>query len=294
MNLSFSDVTTWRLLADTLLMGTLLYFCVRSLRSPTNPKTIRQVGELESTLKGLIREAEASGKGLNDQLLRRQDALEKVLLDLETAEQRITRGMKGAEDTGMTLEHAVGKAHRAIKQLAEAIERSEEAATNLPKNDPILPVEIPKPPSFEEAIRVQPRRETRERSFDLSPARSERSFDPQPLEEAPRSRPLAASVERHVERAPADRTPLDRAPVDRSIGSELAKVYSAAEQMLRAGEDLHTVHRRTKLPMEQVQRLSQLVNQEGIEEEELPPPPKVDPRLGVLGGASRRNSTPNY
>jgi len=291
MNLSFSDVTTWRLLADTLLMGTLLYFCVRSLRSPTNPKTIRQVGELESTLKGLIREAEASGKGLNDQLLRRQDALEKVLLDLETAEQRITRGMKGAEDTGMTLEHAVGKAHRAIKQLAEAIERSEEALANIPKNEPIIQVEIPKPPSFEEAVRVQPKRETRERSFELSRSVNERSFDPQPLEEAPppRSRPLAASVERHVDRVPSDPMPLDR-----SIGSELAKVYSAAEQMLRAGEDLHTVHRRTRLPMEQVQRLSQLVNQEDIEEEQLPPPQKVDPRLGVLGGASRRNSTPNY
>lgn len=287
MNFSMNDVTTWRLLADALLMGTLLYFCVRSLRSPTNPKMLRQVGELESTLKSLVREAEASGKGLNDQLLKRQDSLEKVLVDLETAEQRITRGMKGADDTGMTLEHAVGKAQRIAKQLAEAIQRSEEALHNIPKHDPIIPVEIPKPPSFEEAVRVEPK-QTKERSFDLArqrPVPSERSFDPHPLEEAPlRTRPLSASVERQV----------DRAPVDRSLGSELAKVYSIAEQMLRAGEDLQTVSRKTRLPLEQVKRLSQLVSNEEMEEEVLPSPaPKADPRLGVLGGSARRTGSSN-
>jgi hypothetical protein len=49
-----------------------------------------------------------------------------------------------------------------------------------------------------------------------------------------------------------------------SYESEVANVYSAAEKLLKSGMDLETVSRETRLPMEQIRLLSQLVGQSDL------------------------------
>jgi hypothetical protein len=75
-----------------------------------------------------------------------------------------------------------------------------------------------------------------------------------------------------------------------SIGSDLSRIYMAAEEMLKAGRDLEAVSRSTKLPIEQVRLLSQIVIKERLADptQVSVPVRPADPRLGVLGGMKRQ------
>jgi len=88
----------WKLGADILLLGALgwlSFVLVRSKGAVAVPS--RQGIELERTLRGLIKEADLASSSLQDQLLRRQQSLEKVLRDLEATESRVSRAAANAE-----------------------------------------------------------------------------------------------------------------------------------------------------------------------------------------------------
>lgn len=113
----------WSLGSDVALMGSILLFVYRVLRNPTNPRGLRQLGELEGTIRSLIREAEGAGKGLNDQLIRRQEGLEKLLFDLEACEKRIHRIQSRAEETRGGVDVAMVKVQKALDALNAALAR---------------------------------------------------------------------------------------------------------------------------------------------------------------------------
>jgi hypothetical protein len=109
--------------ADIALMGSILLFVHRVLRNRTNPRGLRQLGELEGTIRSLIREAEGAGKSLNDQLIRRQESLEKLLFDLESCEKRIHRVQSRAEETRGGVDVAMAKVQKALDALNAALNR---------------------------------------------------------------------------------------------------------------------------------------------------------------------------
>lgn len=118
-----TSIAMWSLGADVALMGSILLFVYRVLRNPTNPRGLRQLGELEGTIRSLIREAEGSGKSLNDQLIRRQEGLEKLLFDLEACEKRIHRLQSRAEETRGGVDVSMVKVQKALDALNAALAR---------------------------------------------------------------------------------------------------------------------------------------------------------------------------
>lgn len=118
-----ASIAMWSLGTDVALMSSILFFVYRVLRNPTNPRGLRQLGELEGTIRSLIREAEGAGKALNDQLIRRQEALEKLLFDLEACEKRIHRVQSRAEETRGGVDVAMVKVQKALDALNGALTR---------------------------------------------------------------------------------------------------------------------------------------------------------------------------
>jgi len=118
-----SSIAMWTLGADVALMGSIMLFVYRVLRNPTNPRGLRQLGELEGTIRSLIREAEGAGKSLNDQLIRRQENLEKTLFDLETCEKRVHRVQSKAEETRGNVDIAIVKVQKGLDALNGALNR---------------------------------------------------------------------------------------------------------------------------------------------------------------------------
>jgi hypothetical protein len=85
---------------------------------------------------------------------------------------------------------------------------------------------------------------------------------------------------------------------------ELQQVYAAAETMLKQGKRLEQVSAQTRLPVEEVRLLSQMVeierNEEGqrtsgqasaLGERPSGQAQQVDERLGALAGIKRHNAT---
>jgi hypothetical protein len=71
----------------------------------------------------------------------------------------------------------------------------------------------------------------------------------------------------------------------------LKEVYGRAESMIKEGKELEAIARATKLPMEGVKRLAQMIEIEREEEQErerlAPRNRQGDPRLGALGSTRR-------
>jgi hypothetical protein len=74
---------------DLLLVVAILYMTWRFISESPVTAHKRELRELQGGLQELISEASQSGKSLNDQLIRRQSNLEKLLLDFEDAERRL-------------------------------------------------------------------------------------------------------------------------------------------------------------------------------------------------------------
>lgn len=164
----------------------------------------------------------------------------------------------------------------------------------------------PQPPSFAAVAKTAPARSRKVETNIYGEPIGEVTTAPAPTTPPPsrvRS-PLAESIEKEIiPNAPASPPP--------DSAAAIAEVRRAAEALLRAGRDLEFVAQRTRLPLEEVRLLSQLVVGE-IEQRarqaapepaptparasppEVPPAPEAktdDPRLGVLSPIRRSIET---
>ncbi|NLF24641.1 MAG: hypothetical protein GX589_03170 [Deltaproteobacteria bacterium] len=101
--------------------------------------------------------------------------------------------------------------------------------------------------------------------------------------ETPAPKGLAAKIEKEGSHPYA-------AAAQREDGDTLQQVYDAAEKLLKSGKDLATVASMTRLPIEEVRMLSQMVAQEARIGGEAAVR-GVDDRLGVLGTMRREIQT---
>ena len=115
-----------KLLSDALLLAGLVLLSFRILTTGSVSTKAAQLVMLEASLKNLVRDADAAGRNLNDELVRRQNALERLLNDLNVAEGRLS----------LTQE--------SIKQFQKSFDQ-EPAKVAAPK---IIEPEIPAAPSF--------------------------------------------------------------------------------------------------------------------------------------------------
>lgn len=274
------------------------------------PRTL----ELEASLRSLISDADAAGRHLNEQLLRREQNLQKLLADIAEAEGRLNRSINGGEERSKEIHIALENARELIAELKESFKEEQEALrrqqqelrthqrafkepdvrAQSPKQEPRTYLDEPEAPSFEDAGY------RRVRSRPSASSDHERDFARQPemiIEEQRRPRSAGNSQERLVQQEPREPA---RKPSMYQAGAateqrNMQKIYAAAEVLLKQGRQLEQVSAQTRLPVEEVRMLSQMIEIERDEEQRKKttgaPAPLADTRLGVLGNIRRQTTT---
>lgn len=279
----------WKLGADIVLLGALGWLSICILRSQTGGGRAQSHGlELERTLRALVKEADLASSSLHDQLLRRQQSLERLLRDIEGVEQRVNRAVSVAD----TRTSSVAAPNHHTPPPAG---RAREVST------------IPEAPSFNAV--AKPARSTAKAPTPVKtnifgePIGESRPAAPQPpsMVRAEQT-PLTASIEREV--VPPTAPPASPKVARETPAESLGEVRRAAEELLRAGRDLEFVARRTNLPIDEIRLLSNAVLRDaanrGVKNEppaveqfvaEAHPVVETDPRLGVLSPIRRSIET---
>lgn len=248
-----------KLATDILLGGSLIYFCVRFLKPLGTDRYVRKIAELEGVIRNLIRDADDAGRSLNDELGRRQYALEKLLTDIRAADTAVQRTLTEASDKATTIARAIQQ--RASKpETAKPIYADSESERHWTTVDA---EEVIEPPSFEA----------------ISPKRA-RKVQEQPAPEPPR---LKASIEREV---------IEPETEHQEDLSDLEEIYKLAENLLRSGRDLEFISARTNLPVDQLEIIAESISRtQPTQGQGASGGGGKDSRLGVLGGFSREVRT---
>jgi|GEM_PF-6395913 len=278
-----NHIELWKLGTDLLLLMSLIYFCLRFTRRDAVDTSSERLVELEATLRGLIKEADASSQTLTTQLTKRQEALEKLLYEIETAEHRINKSVTLAEECKASLSTDVRRAQDVISHIQERVSfvpplDRREPATSKPFQE-IIPAGIKNEPRQGGKVGDQAPSYT----LGSQTAPEPPSFDMPPYESqggekhSRRSQTsLAARVEREVDNLAADSAQAD---------SIMAGVFEAADRAMRAGNEVQkgTVALGG-------QKSAQLSAKDHKEQDSVPPfdSSRHDPRLGVLGGIRRQ------
>jgi len=292
------NLQLWRFMTDILLVCSFIYMGYRFFRSSAT-----QVGELEASLQRLLREADASSKSLITELKERQGTLQKLLGELAGSQHELNRLIAKGDEQKARMEENLREiqAAQAVSMKRSALAR--EVVRETVREEPeAAPKAAPPPPSFQRAVRT-------EVIASPQPVKAEGEATPS----GPRK--LAVNIfgepvvsewtpeqSMGVEAEVADETPAIslRSAIEREITPQpevvettrdMQTVYEAAEEMIRAGNDLVLVASKTQLPMDDVRMLREMIaREEGEKQTRLPPPP-ADPRLGVLGKMKRQVET---
>lgn len=259
------------------------------MKSSRAQALLPQTLELEAALRNLIAEAEVAGRHLNDQLLRRENNIQKYLAELEESERRITRSVVEGEEVSKRIEGVSETAQARLQELMAARDgrmpspRARQAEESAPRTEQRAPQVATQQPS---AKKVQPSQDA------ASPAvrtpvqkravESQRNASPAAAQGVPARQPAPGAA--RSAQAYGNATKRDTA--------ELQKVYAEAEKMIREGIDAERVAASTKLPLEGVKLLSQMIEVERTEEAESAEKESRmiagDPRLGALGVTRRQ------
>jgi len=288
----------WKLGADILLLGALgwLSFCIARVNTGSGAAS-RQGVELERTLRGLVKEADLASSSLHDQLLRRQQSLERLLRDIEGVEQRVSRAAASAES-------------RIVQSASAPTANPQPVASDSVSTGP-RDFGMPEAPSFNTVAKP-----TRVAGKAAAPApqktnifgdpiaESHPAAEPPPLLRADKT-PLTAAIEREV--VPPSVPPTPPKAARESAAESLGEIRRAAEELLRAGRDLEFVARRTNLSIDEVRLISNAVLRDAANrggkvnapsaqsaEQFTPEATTVaaaDPRLGVLSPIRRSIET---
>lgn len=248
-----------KLATDVLLGGSLIYFCIRFLKPLGADRHVRKIAELEGTIRGLIRDADDAGRSLNDELGRRQYALEKLLSDIKAVDGAVHKTLNDASEKATSIAKTIEQAtsHRTAAAPARPVfvepAPAKEAHWTTVEAEDVL-----EPPSFE----------------TISPSRTRRSTERTTLQ---------SSIERQVF-VPEPEEPQQQ----QEDLSDLEEVYRLAEDLLRAGKDMEFISSRTNLPVDQLQIIAESMARTQPSAKNSGP---KDSRLGVLGNFIREERT---
>lgn len=292
-NIEYWKIEYWQLATDFALACSLIFLGYRLSRGTRSVKDAGKLASLEGSLRGLLAEAGQASTDLNQQLVKRQQTLEKLLFDLQSTESRINRSVSTAEQQHQALSAQIETSRSAMLDMSRIPARVEAEA---------FEQRAPEPPSFERAARA-------------APTTSQRAEPPAQHRQAPTKSPqtnIYGEILESEEATPPSfnaRESMDADAHPKSLASTIEKqvshqttqetlehLYGAAERMLRAGKEVERVALQTDLPIDEVRILSQLIMKER-EAEEIPDhvasaqPAAKDERLGVLGGIRRQVQT---
>lgn len=282
-----NQIQIWQLLVDIGLVTSVLAMTVKALKVSRIPSMLPQTRELEASLRTLIGEAEQSGFHLNDQLLRREQNIQRSLAEMQATEQRLTTALAEAEALQGKLKEIRTEIGTLVQDLKCGFQKGVQVEqARMEDSDAPVSAQAAITQSSEPARR-EPARDVKTPSAQGAGGTDtfvETSFVPQGAPKAPQSSP----------------TPPARAARGYDAGSasaptqDLKRVYASAESMLKEGQALEAVANKMKLPVEGVRLLAQMIEIERDEDTRRQDPttkvPTADSRLGALA-STRRTST---
>lgn len=279
----------WQLTTDVLLLGALAYLCSQFARSPRVNSQLRTVRELQSALKALVKEADTAGRTLNEQLIKRQQSLEKALIESDVAERKIQVALAEAAHAKENQSKFISQ-HPEVSQATRAsVGKAVETITQpeLQSKENEIQVQKNNPSSVKQAVNIYGEPIQANAATNQSIGKATKKF-------MQAYAPLKASVQKEVLSSPAVSQPVTTAAAN--VQGSIEDVYASAEELLRSGTGLASVANLTNLPIEEIKALSQMIigekavaNARKLETEfEVPP---ADPRLGVLGSIKRQTIT---
>lgn len=268
----------WQMAVDLGLIAAVLTMAVRWMKGSQAQALLPQTIELEAALRNLIAEAEVAGRHLNDQLLRRENNIQKYLAELEDSERRIASSVVEGEEVAKRIEGISSTAQTRLQELVSA--RAPVAKAQAALNSSAKTQQQVAALAHASASAVHASQKS---------AKS-RASEPQ-RKAAPVSAETGAAAPARAANPAASRPAQAYGSAAKREGSELQRVYAAAEKMIRDGHDAESVAASTKLPLEGVQLLSQMIEVEQTDEskgsQQGTTESAGDPRLGALGATRR-------
>lgn len=287
-----NQLSLWQMIVDLGLITSVLTMAFRAMKSSRAQALLPQTLELEAALKNLIADADSAGKQLNDQLLRRESAIQKYLTELEESERRVARSVVEGEEVSKRIESISETAQKRLNELLAARGGKQQRAA-AQSNEARSTVANQGATTVTESINASAARTGSEQPSQRNQQSIQRL---QPTKEVvpniQTSVPSSATQRQTSQSSPrASQTNKAAASEDTA---ELQKVYAAAEQMLREGVEFDRVAAQTKLPVEGVKMLSQMIevdrSDESAAEGSRGASVLGDPRLGALGVTRRQTN----
>ena len=282
-----NQIQMWQLLVDIGLITSVLTLTTRALKASRLPGMLPKTRELESSLRGLINEAEGAGAHLNDQLLRREQNIQKALSEIQQSEARIAQTIADAESLLRKLQLTRNETVRVISDLKHGFERG-------------IQSELSRYESPAQATSAEPQAE---RSHRVSPAPQSEIQEAADVSEFVQHTYPQAGLQRSGDRqaAPQRQMPKELAPqaasnpdASSTKTSDLQRIYQSAEAMIKEGQGVETVASRMKIPIEGVRLLAQMIEIEREEDSRKQDPnaklATTDSRLGALASIRRQTS----
>ncbi len=281
-----NQIHMWQMGVDLCLVTSILVFAFRWMKTSRAQAMLPKTLELEATLRSLITEADAAGRHLNEQLLRREQNLQRYLGDVEEAEARLSRSIALGDERSKEIQIGIDNCRELIAELKESYliqkEDFRQGAKSIHASEQDIRMRQSAAASVEKQLErhvERPAEKQVARQVEMQPQKQiERQIEKEIVPAAGQAKPKSG----YQEAAP------------RST-SELQRVYAAAELLLKQGQQLEQVIAQTRLPEEEVRMLSQMIEIERDEEErkarESSAPLAGDPRLGALGSIRRQTTT---
>lgn len=285
----------WQLATDGLLVLALFFLAIRFTRSGASQVQGRSI-ELERGLRALVKEADKAGRVLNDTLMQRQSELQSLLRDLQDTEDRVSEFESKATDLGKQLSAKLESAQGVVEGIESTVQMLETQAAALTQTFETRGHEtqsgqtrrVSEQPPEEGMRRVVPT------PLAAAVERTTYAVDPEPVSfqqpqaveqrtpAMPASGTRAASGRVNIYGEPIQAPTAARRPVNQqhgayqpsseirnapeselqrepAVAASMKQIYDAAEQLLRAGYDLQTVSAKTRLSIDEVRMLSQMV-----------------------------------
>ncbi len=284
-----NQIQLWQLLVDIGLITSVLTLTTRAFKASRLPGILPKTRELESSLRDLIGEAEAAGLSLNDQLLRREQNIQKALLEIQQSEARIAQALTEAEALQGKLQVTRNETVRVIQDLKAGFERGVQAEKA--KVEEIQSSAIVAPPQPAYSVQPPPVQPQGQRV----PAELRSEFVEQTYPRTPLQQSVEVSTgEQALKSAGSARSTSTVVTNTPTSAADLKRVYQSAELLIKEGNPVESVASQMKLPIEGVKLLAQMIEIEREEDSRKQDPSgkfaSTDSRLGALGGIRRQNS----
>lgn len=264
-----NQIQMWQLFVDIGLITSVLTMTMRAFKSSRIPSMLPQTRELEASLRNLIGEAEQAGHQLNDQLLRREQNIQKSLAEMQGIEERVMRALADGESLQAKLQATRSETIRVVQDLKSGLEKG--AQTERMRHEEAASQRGMTAPS-EQRTSVSQDEEFVAQTY----SRGAQASTQQPT--------MAPRPQQDANAAPPQLTP-----------QELKRVYESAESLIRGGQAVEAVASQMKLPVDGVRRLAQMIEIERDEDTRRQDPfakqATTDSRLGALGSIRRQTST---